>query len=254
MIMLRSLIIFICFNIMVMPILAKADRLTVDLDQHLIEINTSFTGSDLLLFGSVIGEGDILVMIKGPPRSFEVTRQQAYGGLWLNADQHKFERVRAFYHYAVTSPAALDLPFSVRQRHRIGLDHIHLPKLVGADEVTTNEFQQGLIRNRIETNAYKAEAGKVERRGDHLFRLQVYIPADVPVGTYQIETLLIRDRKVISAQTSNLFISKVGLNSKIFYTANHNPVFYGLAAIVIAVAIGYLANLFIRSIISKIIA
>ncbi|MFK7866326.1 MAG: TIGR02186 family protein [Alphaproteobacteria bacterium] len=230
---------------------ARADLLTADLNQYLVEVHTGFTGSNILLFGSVDQEGEIIVTLKGPPRDITVSRKARKFLAWIIEDQLSYQGVISYYAYAVTSDQALNLPDSVLKRHRIGIDNIYIPPVLGLDEAARAEFKQGLIRNQIKAQSYQAEPGIIERRGKNLFRFEVHFPANVPVGPYQVETLLVKDGQVIGAQTTPLFISKVGFSSMLYYSAHQYPVIFGMAAIFLAAVIGYLANIFMRAIIAK---
>lgn len=230
---------------------AKAKNLSADLDQHLIKINTGFTGSDVLLFGTVDSAGDILVTIKGPPRDMEITKKKFFWGIWVRDQEVKYSMISSFYYHAISSPNALLLPVSNLKRHRIGVENIYFPDLPNVDSNALAGFKKGLIKAKIKDQSYRVEPGRIERRGDNLFRLSVHFPADVPVGTYMVETLLIKDDQVISAQTTPLFISKVGVNSKIYYLAHKYPAFFGIGAIFLAVSLGYLANVTVKAFIRR---
>ena len=45
---------------------ARAEPLVADLSDDVIAITTGFTGSDVLLFGATEGEGDVIVVVRGP--------------------------------------------------------------------------------------------------------------------------------------------------------------------------------------------
>ena len=83
-------------------------------------------------------------------------------------------------------------------------------------------------------------------RGQRLFRTSVFFPANVPIGQYVIETLLARNGEIVSAQTTPLFISKIGAGADIFRIANTYPALHGLVAILIAVLAGLGGNWLFR--------
>ena len=65
----------------------------------------------------------------------------------------------------------------------------------------------------------------------------------MPTGTYFIEVLLVRDKDVVSGQTTPLVVSKVGIDADVFGFAARQPGLYGAIAVVTAVVAGWLANL-----------
>ena len=46
----------------------KAQTLVADLSSHLVSVTTGFAGTDLLLFGAVADEGDVVVVVRGPDK------------------------------------------------------------------------------------------------------------------------------------------------------------------------------------------
>jgi len=64
----------------------------------------------------------------------------------------------------------------------------------------------------------------------------------VPVGTYTIETLLVRDGEVVGAQTTPLFVNKEGFGAQVYRAAHLYAAFYGIAAVIIAALAGLAAN------------
>jgi uncharacterized protein (TIGR02186 family) len=103
-------------------------------------------------------------------------------------------------------------------------------------------FRNALIRRMQARGLYSAEDGTVSFLGGRLFRTTVHFPANVPTGQYMVGVFLLRDGDVVSAQTTPLFVSKIGLGAEIYAFARRQAAIYGGIAIVIAVAAGWLAS------------
>lgn len=229
----------------------RAAPLIADLDRHLVAITTDFTGSELLLFGSIELEddeaGDIVVVVFGPNEEVVVRRKDRVVGMWINQDSMTFSRVPAFYHVATTHPEGIALPDPVRARHQIGVENIRMRGPEDAAPEAVDAFKQALLRNKIRVGHFTRAEGVIERRGK-LFRTSVSIPANVPVGTYTVETLLIKNGQIIGAQTTPLFVSKVGVGAQIYRFAHLEPLIFGIVAVFIATAAGLGANWIFRKI------
>ena len=52
-----------------LPALVRAEAVVADLSKRLVAITTGFAGTDVLLFGAVQGDGDIVVVVRGPTQS-----------------------------------------------------------------------------------------------------------------------------------------------------------------------------------------
>ncbi len=228
-----------------------AEDLIMDLDEHLIEVNTGFRGADVLLFGTQNQEGDLIITIKGPRRDMVIDKKGSVFGLWLKVRSVLYPSVISYYSYATTRRIALNLPKSQLSRYQIGLDNLSFKKPENLSLQEHIDFQNALIRNKIKSGSFNPIVGKIEKRGENLFRLKVHFPADVPVGTYQVETLLVKNNEIISGQISPLFVSKVGINSKIYYIANAYPYLFGFIAIILALLFGFISNMTMRYILRK---
>ena len=71
-------------------------------------------------------------------------------------------------------------------------------------------------------------------------------PANVPTGAYSIEVLLVQNGQVIAAQSTPMFVSKIGVGAEIYDFAHVHAAWYGLIAILIAVFAGWSAGLIFR--------
>lgn len=225
---------------------ARAEPLVADLDSHLVAITTGFTGTDVLLFGAIKDEGEIIVVVHGPKEEVTVRRKERIAGIWANRDSVVFKGVPSFYFVAASSGAELELPLSARERHQIGVENIRMQAPTDVPLNMVDVFRQALIRSKQKIHHYNVGVGEVEKRGDHLFRTTVHFPADIPIGTYTVETLLVRDGQVQSAQTTPLFISKVGLGAHIYRLAHTQSALFGIAAVLIAAIAGFTANWLFR--------
>lgn len=225
---------------------AKAEPLVADLSSHLIRITSSFTGTELLLFGAVEEEGDIVVVIRGPSGEVEVRRKQRTAGLWINRDRVVFERVPAFYWVGATQPLESLATAGVLARHEIGFDNLVFSGAKTLDARERNAFREALVRRKQESSLYVDEVQPVARLGAKLFRATVTFPSNVPTGAYRAEVYLIRGDRVVSAQTTPLFVRKGGLGDKIYTFAHRQPAAYGLIAVAAALLAGWLAGVMFR--------
>ena len=221
---------------------SRAEPLIADLSDHLVAITTGFTGTELLLFGSIEEDGDVIVVVHGPPTNVTVRRKERVAGIWMNRASMTFDETPSFYYVAMTEGATEGLPLPVLHRHQIGAQNVRMIPPEDADPADVENFRTSLIRNQQAHGLYSTAPGTIQKRGQRLFRTTVHFPANVPIGTYVIETLLARNGEIHSGQTTPLFVSKVGAGAQIFRIANSFPALHGILAIVVAMAAGFAAN------------
>lgn len=228
------------------PTLAQArsglgDPLVVDLSDHLVAITSGFSGTNVLLFGAIEDDGDVVVVVRGPAQTELIRRKERILGVWVNHAQAVVAEVPAYYRVAASRPLEKTAGPAVLARHRIGLDHLSMSvrrKDFGASD---DDYRRALLRLKEGAGLYQAGAGTVSFVGNRLFRTEIALPANVPTGVYSVEVYLLRDGEVTSAQTTPLIVSKIGVGAQVFDFATHRAPLYGLAAVLLAAAAGWLA-------------
>ena len=225
---------------------ARAEALVADLSSHLVAITTGFTGADVLLFGAVEGPGDVVVVVRGPEERVTVRRKARSLGIYFNRKEMTFDAVPSFYVVAASRELDKIAPAAERAREEIGVEYLPMVPVVERDPGTVAEFRAALVRNEEAEGAYAAAVGKVDFLGARLFRTNVAFPANVAVGTYQVQVFLFRGGAVVAAQTTPLVISKIGASADLFDFAHRYAVAYGAIAVVMALMAGWLAGAVFR--------
>jgi uncharacterized protein (TIGR02186 family) len=226
---------------------ARAQPLVADLTNHLVAITTGFTGTSVVLFGATDGNGDVIVVVRGPERDITVRRKSKVAEVWVNTRQVTFQSVPSYYSIASSKPLDDMAPPAMRQLHQIGLDNLRLNTESPISPKETEEFRAALLRNEARAGLYPPGIGQVSFLGDRLFRTDIRFPANVPTGTYLVQVFLVRDKAVVSGQTTPLVVSELGLDAEVHDFADRFALAYGLVAITLAALAGWLASLPFRN-------
>jgi uncharacterized protein (TIGR02186 family) len=222
---------------------ARAEGLVADLTSHLIAITTGFTGASVVLFGATDGPGDVIVAVRGPEREMTVRQKSRVAGIWVNTQQVTFGNLPSFYAVAASRPVADILSPAAAAFYRLGISNLKLAASTPAPSVVVDAFRTALERTQQEAGLYVERMGKVDFLGERLFRTTITFPSNVPTGTYLVEVFLVRDKDVVSGQTTPLVVSKVGVDATVFEFSTRQPGFYGTIAVLTAVVAGWLASL-----------
>lgn len=233
-------------TVLAVAVSARAQQLVADLSSHLVAITTGFTGTEVVLFGSTDGPGDVAVVVTGPRTTATVRRKARIAGIWVNRDKVVFEQVPSFYVVATNRPLEQFVRAPVLERHQIGLPHLRLDPRYQTIAGELPDYRAALVRTKQRAGLYGITLGQVTFLGARLFRTNIYFPANVPTGLYTVEVFLIRDGDVVTAQTTPLVVSKVGFSAEVFEFARSQPFSYGVAAVLGAVAAGWLAGAVFR--------
>ncbi|MDA1100195.1 MAG: TIGR02186 family protein [Proteobacteria bacterium] len=216
--------------------------MVADLSDHLIAVTTGFDGAKLLLFGAVEGDAaDVIIVVRGPSEEIVVRRKERISGIWINNHKLVFGGVPAFYRLASTKPLEAIASDRILARLGIGVEHIRMINPPG-ENGNLSSFRDALIRNKARLGLYPEANGEITMLGNRLFRSDIFFPSNVPTGTYDVTVFLFRNGKVISAQTTPLRVSKIGMGARVFAFAHRHSIFYGIAAIAIALFAGWFAG------------
>lgn len=229
---------------------ARAEDLVSGVSQDLIQITSNYTGSDIVVFGAVEGQGanhgpkDVVVVVRGPDTDITVRRRDRVAGIWINHDAANLSGMPSYYFLASTRPLSAIAPSAVLARYDIGLGSLQ-PNTVHAHH-DYEPFRQAALRHLGQDGLYTEAPGSVEFLSDTLFRAHVPVPAGVMRGQYNVEVYLLRNGAVISAQSTPLFIDQTGLERRLYNFAHDQALGYGLATVLMAVIMGWISSLLFR--------
>lgn len=219
--------------------------IVADLSSHLIAVTTGFTGADLLLFGAVMEPGEIGVVVRGPAERVTVRRKERVLGVWVHGDSEVFENVPAFYGLASTERFRDAASPALAKRLQFGIENLRLDP-TERDAAAAAPFRVALVESRRRRALFPSAVEPIAVLGDRLFRTVVRFPSSVPTGTYRVEVFFVREGEVVSAQTTPLSVSRLGLGAEVYSFARDQAAIYGAFAVLIAIAAGWLAGFVFR--------
>jgi uncharacterized protein (TIGR02186 family) len=79
-----------------------------------------------------------------------------------------------------------------------------------------------------------------------LFRTGIPLPAEVPIGTYDVEIKLFADGALVTRTETAFEIVKVGFEQFVATTARQNGFVYGLVTAFMALMTGWMASIVFR--------
>lgn len=222
---------------------AHAKPLIADLSLRAIEIDSRFTGTEILLFGARNDVGDIVVVVRGPERSYVVRKKERKAGIWVNTDQVELNNVEAYY--KVASNRTLDMVKNdyLLESLDIGIRNIVLDETKYAHH---SDFSLAFLDHKLQDGLYSAQLDEVTFLEDTLFRSIIRFPEKIPRGDYTAEVYLFTDGQLKGVQSIPFRVRKKGFDAFIFDMAYNHSVLYGIIAILIAVISGWVAGIIFR--------
>ncbi len=228
------------------PTVPATPDLIVDFSQPRVAITEAFQGARILLFGMFDPPGEVVVVVQGPAARETVMRKERVLGLWLNTGRQAFDDVPAYYFIAASQPLQRLLARGSGEILSLA-DRMAMVNSVGSRESAEEaRFRQGLIEVKRRENLYPAAIGQVTVQANRLFRVDLPFPSRLPEGVYDVRTYLLRDGKIVAAVSRPLPVGKVGFSAQIAGWATHEGALYGLAAIFMALTVGWIGGTVMR--------
>ena len=128
----------------------------------------------------------------------------------------------------------------------MGLHNLQLSPGGGALPEKERRFEAGLLDLRHRAGLYAENPHGVEISEGVLYRANITIPSQVPVGTYTAETFLVDRGRVLAAATRDIDISKSGFERFVALAARRHSFIYGLTAVLLSLFLGWAAAVAFR--------
>lgn len=251
----RALILALALALLPRAAAQAADpRLVPDVSSRAIDIQYSFTGEELLLFGAILYPGqrlpddraDIVVVLKGPVRPIVLREKQRVAGIWVNASSIRLRTSPAFY--AIGSSRPIDKLVDERTAaiFELGLANLSMSPTGFPEAKTLERFEAGLIELYRRAGLFVENPAAVEITEGVLYRARIPVPARVPVGTYRAETYLISRGRVLAVASRDVQIRKAGFERFVALAAERHGFLYGLSAVLLSLVLGYGASAIFR--------
>ena len=226
-----------------------AEDIVSGLSQDQIEINSSYAGGEIMVFGTVERPAspagrDIVVVVRGPDTAVTVRRRDRVAGVWINRDAAQFNTMPAFYFLASTRPLSAIADSETLDSYGLGAMHLKPAAIVSHHDPLP--FRQAAVRQLTAQHLYTESPGAIDFHSENLFKTVVPIPASVARGQYTVEVYLFRNGDVESVQSTPFFIDQTGLERRLYNFAHNNALGYGLLAVFMSLLFGWATSVLMR--------
>jgi uncharacterized protein (TIGR02186 family) len=233
---------------------AADPRLVPDVSSRAIDIQYSFTGEELLLFGAILypdqrlpdNRADIVVVLKGPVRPIILREKRRVAGIWVNASSIRLRTSPGYY--AIGSSRPIDKLVDERTAaiFELGLANLAMSPSGFSEAKKLQRFESGLTDLYRRIGLFYENPAAVEITEGVLYRARIPVPARVPVGTYRAETYLISGGRVLAVASRDVQIRKAGFERFVALAAQRHGFLYGLTAVILSLLLGYAASAIFR--------
>lgn len=235
---------------------ALADDSAAGISRDKIEITSSFTGADAVVFGAIEGDAgaalpatekrDVVIVVRSDkPYLATVRQKERVGPIWVNREMRRFAGVPGFY-FVASNRKLTDIASSeVLEQLELGLDKLALgpaPGSIGGPR----EFREAIIRSKSVGGLYGEHDEGVSFLSGSLFRTTVALPANVPTGNLKVLVYVFHQGQVSSSNSMTLYVEKTDIERRLSEWAHQLPVVFGFLAVMLSGLAGFLASLAFR--------
>lgn len=219
-------------------------NLDFDISEHNLQITTGFDGDTLTLFGTAQPKGDVVILVRGPEKQTTIRRKVDVMGLWIHARSVTFNDVPGYYNVASSRDIQTIADSDDLLKLKLGINNL----VFQTDEAVShkNRFQEALIQNMQLKRLYSLTPDAVVFLNDALFKTQITMPANVPLGDYTIEAFLFKDGRLIDQSSKPFTVAQTGLTGEISHFSQGDPFVYGVFVVLLAFLSGLGASILLR--------
>lgn len=230
---------------------AADNKMTAEVSTDLVQINTGFDGMNLLLFGTTNRANDIIIVIKGPLETNIIRKKTRVASIWINTEKVIIENVPTFYAIASTRPLEQIAAQSILKEYGIGANNfpINLLKQPNAKTMDiSDEYKNALIRLKNKLGLYIDNPIKIKLIEGQLFKANIKFPANVSTGEYTAKIYSFKNGLLLDVINKPILVKKIGIGADVFRLAHSHSALYGIIAILIAIASGWIAAAIFRKV------
>lgn len=226
-----------------------------------VRVTSGFRGAKIIIYGAIYDPNakpsDVVVIVRGPEQPVRLARKTRVAGLWINGRPVVFEGAPGFYMAASTQPLTDIARFGTLRRLGAGLDHLAITapaerrvetrygvrdmvvSRLGSDYL---DWRRAVVRLKQEAGLYTADSTRIRFVDQGLFRAEIALPAQAPIGEYQARVILFQDGEPVSIRDRTLTVEKAGFERALYLFAHRRPWLYGLFSAALALAAGWAAS------------
>ena len=202
------------------------------LDKFKIEITSNFLGEEILLFGQLEENREVIVVFEGELKNAKLLSKIKNGVFWINQTKDLNE-IPSF--------------FAIFSSPKKSLNELFLISDITSKHYLISDYSEELykIRSALENKGLYYEEGLDNAEGNLFFK-KFKIPDNIPTGNINISFYEIIDNEIVSKNQKSLIIEKKGLSNKLELLLSEQSFFYVFILIVFSIVFSILSNLVFR--------
>jgi len=224
------------------PSWADDDPLVVAPQTSQVNITTDFVGTDLKAVGAMDGPGDLIIKVMGPQQEATLSRETKLGPFWVGGDTVKMAGAPSLLFLYATARIASILSPAEQEKYGLLLEGVPVRIVPQLQAHAADDWRKAFFRVKERQGYYHEDDRAIRVFGNRLFIADMRLPGDLQVGTYSVETLLVKSGKVVGHTVGNFRVRLSGIERWVWNAAHDYPWLFGSLFTLAAMVLGFALN------------
>jgi uncharacterized protein (TIGR02186 family) len=207
-----------------------------------VNITTDFVGTDLKTVGAMDGPGDLIIKVMGPQQEATLSRETKFGPFWIGGDTVKMEDAPSLLFLYATAPIASILSPTELEKYGLLLEGVPVRIEPQLQAHAADDWRKAFFRVKERQGFYHEDDRAIRVFGNRLFIADMRLPGDLQVGTYSVETLLVKSGKVVGHTVGDFKVRLSGIERRVWNAAHDYPWLFGSLFTLAAMVLGFVLN------------
>ena len=207
-----------------------------------VRITTDFTGTDVKAVGSMRGPADLIIKLVGPQQTAILSRETKLGPFWVEGETMKMEGAPSLLFLYATAPIASILPPAEQQKYGLILEGVWVRVAPQLKARAADDWRKAFFRLKERQGYYLEDDTAIKVFGNRLFIADMRLPGDLQVGTYTIETLVVKSGKVVGHNVGEFKVRLAGIERRVWEAAHDHSWLFGSLFTLLAMLLGLALN------------
>ena len=239
----RSLRLLFLVAVWMLQIPSWADEpLVVAPEVSQVNITTDFVGTDLKAVGAMDGPGELIIKVMGPQQEATLSRETKLGPFWVGGDTVKIGGAPSLLFLYATAPIASILSPAEQEKYGLILEGVPVRIAPELQAHAADDWRKAFYRVKERQGYYHEDDRAIRVFGNRLFIANMRLPGDLQVGTYTVETLLVKSGKVVGHTAGDFRVRLAGIERRVWNVAHDYPWAYGVLFTLAAMVLGFVLN------------
>ncbi len=249
---------------------ASADSTpTISTMPGLVEVGINFAGANVLVEGRAVEGAQVIVKVSSEPAPVKLSKKgRVMGIFWMTTDTAVVQNMPSFH--MIYSSQPLGTLLGKQEQVEIGADAectsiMSQARVAGGsgrgESISPEQAREYVVALRdiyiksrkyvpcVSCHSARANSSTAQGAGNELsegrvslsndvWQVSIKLPADAPLGNYDVTAYFVRDKKVVASQSTSFIVQKTGLEQWLGAMAVHNAPVYGLVSVGLVVLAG----------------